>query len=357
MITTVSSSLALLLSLPVALPPVHVAAAVPMATLAGPSDCSPALLEADRGKVAEITKALRDAETKATEDPEAGDAVLVAALDAAAQDGALVARDTAAQDARLYALLALARARLTTGKQELATEAIDLAIATAGGRSLPVKLFGPAVMALHERRLAIAKERASTALTVTCSHCLVVVEAAPLACASAGKDAEVRLAPGSWRVVLVDADKPSVTRAATLTLTDIDRARFELAPQAVPPPNDAGSGKGKTPREKKPKPARDPNRKLPRWAGILGVSLGVAAMIAGGVLVGIDGQCVGGGDPEKDLCPNVNNTSAAGIGVLAGGAAMAVGFAVPLAIGEKRSKQVRPSAALRVGAGSLSLRF
>ncbi|MBK6917049.1 MAG: hypothetical protein IPH07_06585 [Deltaproteobacteria bacterium] len=352
MIATISPSLALLVSLQVAVPNLHAQASAPRAAaLVEPSGCTPALLEADRSTVAAITKALRDAETKATEDPEAGDEVLVAALDAAADAGALVARDTAAQDARLYALLALARARLTTGKQERATEAMDLAIATSGGRALPVKLFGPAVMALHERRLAIAKERASTALTVTCAHCLVVVEAAPLACASAGKSAELRLAPGSWRVVLVDADKPSITRAATLTLGDIDRARFELAPQATAP--NAGAGKGT-----KSKPPRDPNRKLPRWAGIVGVSLGVVAMIAGGVLLGIDGQCVGGGDPAKELCPKVNQTKGMGAGVLAGGAALAVGFAIPLAIGEKRSKQVRPStAALHLGAGSVSLRF
>lgn len=355
MIATISPSLALLVSLHSAAPNLHAQASAPRAAaLVEPSGCTPALLEADRSTVAAITKALRDAETKATEDPEAGDAVLVAALDAAADAGALVARDTAAQDARLYALLALARARLTTGKQERATEAMDLAIATSGGRALPVKLFGPAVMALHERRLAIAKERASTALTVTCAHCLVVVEAAPLACASAGKNAEIRLAPGSWRVVLVDADKPSITRAATLTLGDIDRARFELAPQATTPA--AGAGKGN--KSKPSKPPRDPNRKLPRWAGIVGVSLGVVAMVAGGVLLGIDGQCVGGGDPAKELCPKVNQTMGMGAGVFAGGAALAVGFAIPLAIGEKRSKQVRPStAALHLGAGSLSLRF
>ena len=81
-------------------------------------------------------------------------------------------------------------------------------------------------------------------------------------------------------------------------------------------------------------------------------------MIAGGVLLGIDGQCVGGGDPAKELCPKVNQTKGMGAGVLAGGAALAVGFAIPLAIGEKRSKQVRPStAALHLGAGSVSLRF
>jgi hypothetical protein len=91
---------------------------------------------------------------------------------------------------------------------------------------------------------------------------------------------------------------------------------------------------------------------VPRWASITGVSVGAGMVIAGAVLLGIDGKCPGGYDPvtEVDQCPSVYNTNVGG-GVLVGvGAVVMVGMGTVLTITEiQRSKQgkQRPSALRR----------
>jgi hypothetical protein len=91
---------------------------------------------------------------------------------------------------------------------------------------------------------------------------------------------------------------------------------------------------------------------VPRWASIAGISGGAAMVIAGAVLLGIDGKCPGGHDPvtEVDQCPSVYNTNVGG-GVLVGvGAVVMVGMGTVLTITEiQRSKQgkQRPSALRR----------
>jgi hypothetical protein len=91
---------------------------------------------------------------------------------------------------------------------------------------------------------------------------------------------------------------------------------------------------------------------VPRWASIAGISGGAAMVIAGAVLLGIDGKCPGGHDPvtEVDQCPSVYNTNVGG-GVLVGvGAVVMVGMGTVLTITEiQRSKQGkhRPTALRR----------
>jgi hypothetical protein len=91
---------------------------------------------------------------------------------------------------------------------------------------------------------------------------------------------------------------------------------------------------------------------VPRWASIAGISGGAAMVIAGGVLLGIDGKCPGGHDPvtEVEQCPSVYNTNVSG-GVLVGvGAVVMLGMGTVLTITEiQRSKQgkQRPTALRR----------
>lgn len=91
---------------------------------------------------------------------------------------------------------------------------------------------------------------------------------------------------------------------------------------------------------------------VPRWASIAGISGGAAMVIAGAVLLGIDGKCPGGYDPvtEVDQCPSVYNTNVGG-GVLVGvGTVVMVGMGTVLTITEiQRSKQgkQRPTALRR----------
>ena len=135
---------------------------VALALVAAPSNsCAPPLDAAEQARASAIADALRDAEAKATEDPEQGVDGLQAALAKADADADVVARDPAASDARLYAQLALARSLLATERKSDAVAVIEAALATANGRELPAKLFGPSLVSLHdERSAALAKETA-----------------------------------------------------------------------------------------------------------------------------------------------------------------------------------------------------
>ncbi|MBX7084286.1 MAG: hypothetical protein K1X88_34085 [Nannocystaceae bacterium] len=300
-----------------------------LALVAAPSTlpCAAALDDADEARAQTVTKALRDAESAATEDPQGGAQTLLTALEQATEIAAIGARAPELQDARTYALLALARARVTLGDAAQAEAAIDLALATAGDRALPTTLFGPGVVTLHERRSATAAERASATLSVTCSRCLVAIEGAANRCVEGDKATELRLPPGRWRVTLIDAVDPKHTRSEAIELDEIGRASLVL------PPRTGGGSDGSD---------GAPRRKLPRWAGILGVSVGVGLAITGAVLLGLDGRCPDGSDPRSmGACTDVLATGGLGIGLLAGGAAAAIGFAIPLAIGERRAKRAR----------------
>ncbi|MFO0635807.1 MAG: hypothetical protein U0168_23455 [Nannocystaceae bacterium] len=300
-----------------------------LALAAAPSalPCAAPLDQAEQARAQTVTKALRDAESAATEDPQGGAQTLLQALEQATEIAAIGARAPELQDARVYALLALARARVTLGDAAQAEAAIDLALATAGERALPTKLFGPAVVTLHERRSASAAERASATLSVTCSRCLVAIEGAAHRCAQGDKATELRLPPGRWRVTLVDAVDPSHTRSEAVELGEIGRASLVLPPRSGA---DTGGRDGA------------PRRVLPRWAGIAGVSLGVGLVVTGAVLLGLHGRCPDGSDPRRpDACTDVLATGPLGVGLLAGGAATAIAFAIPLAIGERRAKRAR----------------
>jgi hypothetical protein len=81
-------------------------------------------------------------------------------------------------------------------------------------------------------------------------------------------------------------------------------------------------------------------RRLPRWAGIVGIGAGAALTIAGAVLIAFDGKCPDGSDPMgADPCLNVLNTDAVGIALTSIGAATLVGFSIALGIGEARQKK------------------
>jgi hypothetical protein len=73
------------------------------------------------------------------------------------------------------------------------------------------------------------------------------------------------------------------------------------------------------------------------------MSIGAAAMITGGVLVGVDGKCPDlTTDPRgPDACARRLNTDVPGIVLLAGGGAMLGGFAIAFGIGEHRAKRRR----------------
>jgi hypothetical protein len=81
--------------------------------------------------------------------------------------------------------------------------------------------------------------------------------------------------------------------------------------------------------------------KVPRWASITGISVGAGAIVAGAVLVAIDGNCPGGGDPMVDLdaCPNVYDTEVGGAVLISVGALAMLGMGAILTITEIQNKR------------------
>ncbi|MBC8069766.1 MAG: hypothetical protein IAG13_15620, partial [Deltaproteobacteria bacterium] len=83
-------------------------------------------------------------------------------------------------------------------------------------------------------------------------------------------------------------------------------------------------------------------RKLPRWAGILGMAAGAAAIVAGGVLLAVDGECPDfSNNTGEGACKRTLNTKTTGYVVIGAGAAFMVGFTIPFAIGESRQAKAR----------------
>lgn len=108
--------------------------------------------------------------------------------------------------------------------------------------------------------------------------------------------------------------------------------------------------------EARPAPESDEVPKVwpvPRWASITGVSGGLALIVGGAVMLGIDGRCPGGYDPvtQVDQCPSVYGTGEGGAALVSIGAIVTVGMGVVLTVTEiQRAKQGKTRAsALRRG--------
>lgn len=320
--------------------------------------CPAAALTADQAAAARAhAVALREAETRATEDPEQGVALLTAALDRARADAAIVARDGDATEARQYAMLALARGLLGAEKRAEAAKILDIALATAAGDPLPSKLFGPSLVALHEERKA-ALDRTSTAtLHARCTGaCMVIVDAAWVTCGGPDATADVALPPGTWEVLLVDAADPTRTRAERVELTAGGSADLLLEIPKAP------GTKRRVARPSGEGTVDDGGRKLPRWAGIVGMAVGVVALVAGGVLVAVDGSCPDGTNTSgAGACKNILDTDLPGYVMLGIGGGTLIGFTTAFGVGEAKQARARKANAAKAQVGlsptGLSLRF
>lgn len=321
------------------------------ATVTAPSSCAgPALSADEASRAAAQANALREAEAKATEDPDNGNALLEAALASARDNGEIVARDRDAHEALQYAMLALARGKLADGRKDEAAKILDRAIATAAGADLPVKLFGPSLVALHgERKKALTAEGHATLIAECTGRCIVIVDAAIVGCAATGGPFSLPMPSGTWNVLVIDADATDHRIAESVTLAASEAKTVTLAPLPVDKPPRRGPSGEET----------ASGRKLPRWAGIVGISVGVLALVGGGVLLAVDGNCPDGTDPMgAGACQNILNTDVPGYVMLGVGVGAAVGFSVALGIGESKQKKAnKPKAAAGVGPGGLRIRF
>lgn len=230
---------------------------------------------------------------------------------------------------RLQALVALAQIQLET-KPTDAKATIDEAIRIARGSSLPI-VDHEALSELIKARLQDPSNAPLGELLVACeSPCHVILDER-----SAGVGAEVvtRGIPlGPHRLYLRDAEDADHSLATTFELSR-DEPRYQTRLAAPPSLIDTN------PSSDSSHPA--PRRRLPRWAGLVGMGAGVAAAIAGGVLLGFDGRCPDGSDAATSDCPDVLSTQTSGAVLLAVGGGLMVGFAIPFAIGEQRQKAHR----------------
>lgn len=266
--------------------------------------------------------ALVAAEAHATESPETAEGPLQDALDGFADVAPLVSDDARAQQARAFALLALARTRLVLERPGDAQAALDEAIATVRGRPLPVDQFGPALMALFDQRSQALAQLPPASLSVRCSvPCRVLVDEQPF----------TDVLPAGVHRVWVEALEPG---------RPVLRRSLRLSPGlAIEVIYDVEAPK---PAPREPEPASAPPRRIqPRWVSVLGLAGGASLAAAGGVLVGVDRRCPDLSDPREVPCLRILNTDGPGYVLLAVGSAAAISAAVILAIDEVRARRAR----------------
>ncbi|PRQ04693.1 hypothetical protein ENSA5_05670 [Enhygromyxa salina] len=294
---------------------------LPAPTLAfAPADAS--------GDYAEALAAVDEANIAVNRDPEANLAQLEAALTALLAFGPQIAADPKGREALDLSQLNLARALLLTEDEDKAAQVMDALLMSAGQRKLPIKRFGPTLVNFHDQRRKKLEKQGAASIQVHCRvSCRIVVDEHS-ATADSGP-----LYLGTHRVWIESADGSEPPERHELELGEDGVSEVIYYPAEVeeecevvaPPP----------PPEPPPPP---PKRMLPRWAEISVAVIGVGAVAAGGVLLGLDGKCPGGQDPVAGAadCPELYEGTVSGIAAIGIGSALVVTGGVMLAVDEVR---------------------
>lgn len=316
---------------------------VPLARLSA-APASPALNGDQRAELDALMKDVSDGVAITNEDPELGRDSLRRALSKLEAKPGLTAHDDAAHEVRIDGLLTLARAELALEAEPEAITAIDEAIRIARGENVPVIDYGPSLAKLYELRVAAPEMRPDGSVHVTCTtRCRVVLDGRE---AGLGTDVLVTGIPLGRHRVRIEPDYAIDGEAfeerfflAAATTKQV----FEYTPP--PPPKDAATTDGAEGDDGSAAPAGE-QRKLPRWASIVGISVGAVLVGAGAALIAIDGDCPDGTDPMgPDACQNTLATLPIGAALTAVGAGSMVGFSVALGIGEAREKKRKTATA------------
>ncbi|HLT39437.1 MAG TPA: hypothetical protein VK034_24305, partial [Enhygromyxa sp.] len=210
-----------------------------------------------------------------------------------------------------------------------AAEVMDRVLRTSSGRKLPIKRFGPTLADFHNRRKALLDEAGTGSIQIRCGvSCRVVIDTQPTTTESGS------LYLGTHRVWIesLDGEVPAVDLEVELTEAG--------ATEVVHFPADQPACEAPEPIiiEPPPPPPPPPKRILPRWAEISVVAIGVGAVVAGGVMLGLDGNCPGGLDPMLDAqqCPELYEGTVPGLVAIGVGSALVVAGGVTLGIDEVR---------------------
>ncbi len=271
-------------------------------------------------------------------------AALERALAGLAQHPEQIPNDSETLDRLAQARLGLAWQRLVNDDEPAAIAAMDEAIRSARGRSLPAGKFGPKVLRLYEDRLQALKDSGTAIIAVECGAipCQIVVDERR----SANPTDPLYL--GSYRVWVGPRDGDAVWEFYEVKLSirneqvDVvykagaNAAKLEAPPEPELGFEPVGPPVGAT--DTKPKKAR----MLPRWASILGMTVGAGLAVGGGLLL-LDGACLDGSDVEPDAdappCDRVwqrNVPAGLGYGLLGVGAGVFVVSGVVLTVDEVR---------------------
>lgn len=274
--------------------------------------------------------AVDEANIAVNRDPEASLPMLEAALAQLLGFGPQIAADPKGREALDLSQLNLARALLLTGDEDQAARVMDAVLMTARERKLPIKRFGPTLVAFHDQRRKLLDQLGAAAIQIQCRvACRIVIDEQP-ATADSGL---LYLGPHRVWIEAADASAPPERHEIELRQDGVSEVLHypEVAEDddcPVLPP---------TPAVVAPPPAA-PKRILPRWAEISVTMIGVGAVVAGGVLLGLDGKCPGGQDPVADAsqCPDLYEGTASGIAAVGIGSALVVLGGVTLAVDEVR---------------------
>jgi hypothetical protein len=295
----------------------------------GPAEAPPPKVE---DASAEYRAALERVSTTiqmANDDPASGSTQLRDALNLLQAFAPQLATDPAGQELRTKAQLTLARALLATNDADGSREAMDEAIRTSRGDPLPTKSFGPGLAALHREREGVLEKQGAGTIEIVChTPCRVFINERPT------QQRTDNLVPGRYRLWIEanDRSEPHVQKLVEIA-SDGHVVELEFGRLVTPPENG----------DKPKKPKKD--RLLPRWADILLMSAGAAAIGTGAALWAIDSKCPDLSDPRTAQCPQVFVTKTAGIITVAAGGALFLAGTVTLSIDEVRVANQRGTSA------------
>lgn len=271
------------------------------------------------------------------EDPELHAPELRRVLDIAAAAPGVVGRDAALQSMRIEGLLYLARALLVLDEPDEATAALDEAIRASGGTVPSVAEFGPSLSALYEERRSAPELKPVGSIEVSCTGgpCRVFLDGRVLGTGMDILSTGIPLGPHVVRIEPQNLTPPEPFEQTSIDLT-ADAPKASLSLEVPQPPTDTGT------RGPKAVGSSDSGRKLPRWAGILGMTLGGAAIAGGAFAAAINGRCPDLTNPNPDSgekCRDVHNSLLTGLVVLGIGAGALTGFGIAFGVGEAKDKR------------------
>jgi hypothetical protein len=242
-----------------------------------------------------------------------------------------ILRDESAADELARARVALVWAYLAQGDTDAATSMMDEAIRSAAGRALPLSGLGPDIRTLHDQRLRALEQAGTATIEVDCDMCEVLVDD------SRSSNPTSPLFLGRHRVWIFDVGDELEPMVSEVTL-DTPGQTLKLVFRPAPAPES----------ESIAEPALRP--KAPRWAKIVGMTLGAGLAVTGGVLLALDGECTNGDTPTAGnvttTCPDVWATRGSGYALLGVGAGLFMGATVWLAVDEVRAGRRRAHAML-----------